>query len=63
MTLMHERKNNLVVRVDDEEIAMLRAIADARDEPMTMVVRKLVRDAYVERFGIGVKPVKTKTTK
>jgi len=38
---------------------MARAVADARDEPMTMTVRRLLRAAYVERFGITPPPKTT----
>ena len=50
---MHKRENNLVTRLDDEEIAMMRELSDATDEPMTRIVRRLIRTAYVDRFGIG----------
>ena len=53
---MHKRENNLVTRLDDEEIAMVRALSVATDEPMTRIVRRLIRTAYVDRFGIGRPP-------
>lgn len=31
---------------------MIKAIAEATDEPMTRLVRRLIRDAYVDRFGV-----------
>ncbi len=49
---MKERTRNLVVRVDEQELAMAHRLADDRDEPMTMLVRRLLRDAYIARFGL-----------
>ena len=49
---MHERNRNLVVRLDEQELAMARALAEDRDEPMTMLVRRLLKSAYVDRFGV-----------
>ena len=40
------------MRLTEDEHAMIATLAEAKDEPMTMIVRKLVRDAYVERFGL-----------
>lgn len=48
---MHERTRNLVVRLDDQEHAMVRALAEATDKPATMIVRELLKAAYVDRFG------------
>jgi hypothetical protein len=56
---MHKRENNLVTRLDDEEIAMMHALSEATDEPMTRIVRRLIRTAYVDRFGIGRPPAQT----
>jgi hypothetical protein len=53
---MHERNRNLVVRLDEQELAMARALAADRDEPMTMVVRRLLKSAYVDRFGVTPPP-------
>lgn len=50
--MAHERTRNLVVRLSDDEHAMAARLAEAKDEPMTMIVRKLLRSAYVERFGL-----------
>jgi hypothetical protein len=58
---MHERTKNLVVRLDEQEHRMVQALAEAHDEPMTTVVRKLLKAAYVERFGVT--PPKTKPAK
>jgi hypothetical protein len=49
---MHDRNRNLVVRLDEQELAMAKAVAEATDEPMTRLVRRLLRDAYVSRFGL-----------
>ena len=49
---MKQRDRNLVVRLSDDELAMARELAEARDEPMTATVRRLLRAAYVERFGV-----------
>lgn len=47
-----KRAKNLVTRVDETELAMAHALAEALDEPMTRIVRRLLRDAYVSRFGV-----------
>jgi hypothetical protein len=60
---MHERKRNLVVRLDEDEHAMAVAIAEARDEPMAVVVRKLLRAEYVDRIGLAPPKTKSPTTK
>lgn len=52
MPRQHERNRNLVVRLDDDEHAMIARLAEDRDEPMTMTVRKMIRTLYVERFGV-----------
>ncbi len=54
MHAMKERERNLVVRVDDQELAMLHAVANDRDEPIARVVRKFIRDAYGAKFGDAV---------
>lgn len=50
---MRQRGRNLVVRLAEDELAMARALAEDRDEPFARVVRKWIRDAYVERFGVN----------
>lgn len=50
--MTHERNRNLVVRLDEQEHAMVQALSEAADEPMTMIVRRLLKAAYVERFGV-----------
>jgi len=47
------RERNLVVRLTDDELERARQLAEARDEPMTTTVRRLLAMAYVERFGVG----------
>jgi hypothetical protein len=54
--MTHERNRNLVVRLDEQELRMVQALSEARDEPMTMVVRRLLKQAYVDRFGITPPP-------
>jgi hypothetical protein len=56
---MTAREKNLVLRVSDDELAMAHALAEAQDEPIARVVRRFIRDAYVERFGV-TKPPKPK---
>lgn len=55
---MHERNRNLVVRLDEREHAMVRALAEATDKPATMIVRELLRAAYLDRFGVAALPKK-----
>ena len=54
--MRRERQNNLVVRVDDEELDMAHAIAVQRDEPIARVVRAFIRDAYRATFGTAPPP-------
>lgn len=58
---MTKRTKNFVVRLDDQEHAMVQALADAIHEPMTTIVRRLLRAAYLERFGLT--PPKKSTAK
>jgi hypothetical protein len=61
MKRMKERTHNLNVRVDDEELAMVHAISEASDVPATQLVRKWIKERYVERFGVQVPtPLATK---
>lgn len=46
-----ERTNNLRLLVSDEELAMAKALADVDGVPVSHVVRQLLRQAYVGRFG------------
>jgi len=50
--MTHPRTNNLVTRLDDDEIQMARELSEALDMPMTQLVRRWLRNAYVERFGV-----------
>jgi hypothetical protein len=52
MKRMKERTHNLNVRVDSETLAMVHAISEASDMPATQLVRKWIRERYVERFGV-----------
>jgi hypothetical protein len=48
---MKKRTRSLVVRVDDRELAMAHQLANECDEPMTMLIRRLVKEAHAEKFG------------
>ena len=45
------REKNLAVRISEEELAKLHALAADLGEPMSALVRKWTRDAYEVRFG------------
>lgn len=49
---MKDRNRNLVTRLSDEELAMAHRLAEEKDVPMTALVRRLLRDAYVDTFGL-----------
>lgn len=49
---MKTRAHNLNVRVDDDELAMAHALSEASDEPVTRLVRRWIKERYVERFGV-----------
>jgi hypothetical protein len=53
---MPKRTRNLVTRLTEDELEMARQLAEARDEPMTVLLRRLLRIAYVERFGVTPPP-------
>lgn len=55
-----DRNRNLVVRLTDDELDALRRLAEARDEPMTATVRRLVRAAVMEMERFGSPSVPTK---
>jgi len=59
-TRMRERKHNLVVRVDDEELDMVHALSESTDEPAARIVRRFIRDAYGARFGATPPPKRTR---
>jgi hypothetical protein len=46
-----ERSGRIGLRVAPEEIAMLDALADAEALSASDVVRRLIRQAYAEKFG------------
>lgn len=53
---MAARNRNLVIRLDDDEHAMARALSDATKEPVTIIVRRLLRAEYRERFAVAPPP-------
>jgi hypothetical protein len=55
-TRMRERKHNLVVRIDGDELAKLHRLADDRDEMISQMVRRWANDAYAARFGAEAPP-------
>ncbi len=57
-----ERARVFQLRVTDEELAMMRALADDRGLTASDVVRLFVREAYRERFG-DKKPKKPRAAK
>ncbi len=46
----------MVLRVSDDELAMAHALAEAQDEPIARIVRRIIRDQYVARFGVTPPP-------
>lgn len=48
---MRARNKNFVIRLLDEERAELDAIASAERSTASEIVRRLVRAAYIARFG------------
>lgn len=54
---MHrERKRSLVIKVDDNELAALHAMAGAEDVPISAMVRKWLSERYTARFGDATPP-------
>lgn len=53
---IHERANNLVVRLDDDEIEMAHAIATKRDVPVSQVIRQFIHDCYGALYGTAPPP-------
>lgn len=49
---MLKRTRNLVVACSDEELAMLHQLADDRDEPISRVVRRWIKDTYITTYGM-----------
>ena len=54
---MRERERSMVVKVDDTELAKAHALAQAGDEPISMMVRRWIDERYTARFGEQVPPV------
>lgn len=48
---MIERARNLNLKVNDDELAMAHALAEAEDRPISAVVRRWIREQYAEQFG------------
>lgn len=57
---MKERTRNLVVRVDDSEVAMAHALGEAADLPVSILVRQWIKSHYAAKFG-DVEPGKLKS--
>ncbi len=53
---MREREHSLVVRVDSGELAKVHALAEAGDEPISMMLRRWIDERYVARFGDKAPP-------
>lgn len=53
---MREREHSLVVRVDGGELARVHALAEAGDEPISMMLRRWIDERYAARFGEKVPP-------
>jgi len=58
---MQQRTNAVQVYVSDEELAKLKALADAGDESMSQVVRRSIKVIYRQRFGEDAQPTKKPT--
>ena len=56
-----ERSRNMVVRVSDDELLKVKALADDRGESIAAVFRRWLLDAYAARWG--EKPPPAATTK
>lgn len=54
------REKRLNVRVSDEEMEMLKALAEAEGLRQSDVLRLFIRRAYVDRFGSEPSPKKRK---
>lgn len=46
------KNRNLVVRLDDVELAQIHRLAEVQDEPATRLVRKWIRMHYEASFGV-----------
>lgn len=50
---MKQRLRNLVVRLDDAELAMAHRLSEAQDEPIARLVRNWIRRHYEASFGVA----------
>lgn len=50
------KMRTMVVRMTDEELAKLHALAGDLREPFSVLVRRWVRDSYRARFGEATPP-------
>jgi len=48
---MRERSHHLVVRVDEKEQAMMRALAEDADQHASQLIRRWISQHYAARFG------------
>jgi hypothetical protein len=55
---MPERSRNLVVRVAEDELAMMHAIAEEERETAATLIRRWIRQHHTARFGEVVKGAK-----
>lgn len=46
----------MVARVSAEELAMVHAVAADRDESISQMIRKFIRESYRTRFGDKTPP-------
>jgi hypothetical protein len=53
---MRERDRNLTIRLDDEELAMLHALATRGDEPISFMLRRWTRERWRASFGDSAPP-------
>jgi hypothetical protein len=53
---MRERERNLTIRLDDEELAKIHALADRGDEPISFMLRRWVNDHWRATFGDAAPP-------
>jgi hypothetical protein len=53
---MRERDRTLSIRLDDDELARLHALAETRDMPIGMLVRSWLADHWRASFGDAAPP-------
>ncbi len=56
---MRERDRSLVIKVDDDELARFHALANAGDEPISVMLRRWLAERYTAKFG-DAKPARPK---